>query len=327
MTRSKVRGSLFVVAASLFVVGAHAAPEDSPAAGAAPATAPTPLPETPETARRAEAEERRQRALQFYDAGDYPAALAEFQRANQLMPSFRLLYNLGVVSLALADSASAYDYFQSYLTQGGSAVPAETRAGVQSQLRDLAAQIATLTVLIDTVGTEVFVDERSLGVSPLAGPVHVNAGSHLLSARLRGAQSVSRRLELRGGETARVELKLAITRKRPIAARKTVPWVGWASTAVLAAGAGFAGLEALAAQRSYQQTFDSVTTRPGLDRSDSRAKGWSIAADTLDGAAVVVGAYSLYLTLRHPAQQLSSLAPGQLALHLSPGRACLGLSF
>jgi len=329
VARPLLRSAALFLAASLFVLRVRAAPEDAPPRGASPAAeAPLLAATTPDASRKAEAEERRQRALQFYDAGDYQAALGEFERANQLMPSFRLLYNLGVVSMALGDSASAYDYFQSYLTQGGGAVPADARAGVVSQLRDLAAQIATLTVLVDTAGAEVLVDERSIGVAPLVGPVHLNAGSHLVRARLRGAPSASRRLELAGGENARVALKLTIADRKPVASRKTTPWVGWGSTAVLAAGAGFAGLEALSAQHTYHQRFESFTTRAELDQSRSRATAWSIAADTLGGAAVVVGVYSLYLTLKHvPAEKLSSLAPGKVAVRLSATRACFSVSF
>src|SRR4051812_27183379 len=75
-------------------------------------TAQSPDDTDPAAARKAEADALRLRALSYYDAGDYVAARREFERANQLLPSFRLLYNLGIISLALTDAASAYGYFE-----------------------------------------------------------------------------------------------------------------------------------------------------------------------------------------------------------------------
>src|SRR4051794_27417826 len=113
------------------VLAAEDAPEIPTPAEPAPAFAealPEPAPAIDPQA--AEAEQCRQRALRFYDSGNFAAAREEFLRAQRLLPSFRLLYNLGVVSMALGDSASAYDYFDRYLSQGGDEIPSETRTEI-----------------------------------------------------------------------------------------------------------------------------------------------------------------------------------------------------
>jgi hypothetical protein len=324
----------FAVVAMLWAGAAAAAPGNAAHDAAEPVDATSPpttpaVPAVPVEPQKGEAEQHRQRALRFYDAGNYGAARAEFERANQLMASFRLLYNLGVVSMALGDSASAYDFFRRYLDEGGSGVPPEMRAEIELQLRDLSEHIATLVVLVDTPGAEVFVDDTPIGISPLAVPVHVNAGTRRVSARHSQRQADSQSVQLSEGETVRVRLTLAVPPPKVQPPGRPIFWAGWATTTALAGGAVLAGLEALAAQRQYQEQRGTVgTLREELDRSNARATGWSVAADTLGGAAIVVGAYSLYMTLRHtPAQRLAVAGSGSFALRLRPNQAIVALSF
>jgi PEGA domain len=317
------------VAWLLFARGVGAAPDDpSPSSVTSPAT-----PEDPLVQRKAVAEERRQRALQLYDAGEYGKARSEFEEANHLMPSFRLLYNLGVVSLALGDFANAYDYFQHYLSEGGGSVPSDSRAQVDSQVQELSQQIASVAVGVDVPGAQVFVDEVAVGQTPLIKALHLNPGMHHFLARLGGARSATRTLELARGESTHIELQL-LRAPKTAAPKKTdgptapVPWLGWAGTAALAVGASAAGLEALGAQKNYQRRFESIgTTRGELDRLDARTRTWSITADVLGGAALVAGSYCLYLTLRRSKQASAADAPTTLTVQLGPPHALFGVHF
>lgn len=285
------------------------APRAQEAATPVPVDRPTPAPIAsapidPHAAARAEAEVRRQRALRLYDAGNYSAARVEFQRANELLPSFRFLYNLGVVSMALNDSAAAYDYFQRYLDQGGSAVTADLRAEILLQLQDLAGHIETLEVQVDTVGAQVFVDESPVGFAPLPKSLHVNSGPRKITARAESGRSQSIILELPGGETRSIELRLAPAPRRLEPPKKPVPWLGWAGSALLTAGATIAGIEALTAQREYGDALRTVNTpRSELTRLDTKTTTWSLTADTLGVAALAVGIYSLYITLHQPKER------------------------
>jgi hypothetical protein len=325
----RVRCAL-AVSASLLARSALAATGDPAAVSETPppAAESSVVAESTDAARKAAAEERRQRALQFFDAGDYRAARSEFESANRLMPSFRLLYNLGVVSMALADAASAYDFFQRYLAEGNGAIAPEVRDEVTRRLQDLAAQVASVVLVVDSAGAEVFIDDQSVGTAPFTTPIHVNVGSHQVVARLPGAHSNTQRLELLGAETVRVQLVFSAPPIKPARPATPVFWAGWVSTAALATGAAFSGFEALAAQRNYQQQFATFTSGPERDRLNARANHWSIAADTLTGAAVVVGIYSLYVTLKHPsAQKLSTQAAKKIAVRLGVSSARVAVTF
>jgi tetratricopeptide (TPR) repeat protein len=259
---------------------------------------PLPVPEA-DSARKAEAEQSRLHALSLYDSGDYAGARAEFAHANQLFPSYRLLYNLGVVSLDLADPATAYDYFERFLAEGGELIPAEKRSETLEQLHQLSARVATVSVYADAPGAEVLIDERSAGTAPVV--IHVNPGAHDIRARRDGQSRRPERLQLAAGESIRVQLRLGVpAAHRPSSVlHPQVFWPGWAGTAAFTAGAVFAGFEALSAQHEYNRRFDTISSRAELDRLDRNTTRWSVTADALGGAALVLGSYSLYMTLRH----------------------------
>ncbi len=279
-------------------------------------------------ARKAEAEQCRLRALTLYDAGDYAAARTEFAHANQLLPSYRLLYNLGVVSLDLADPASAYDYFERFLAEGGELIPPEKRSEALRQLRELALRIATVTVFADKPGAEILIDEKSAGASPSA--IRLNPGTHRIAARSGGESTQTKLVELSGGDSLRLELRFpaASARARSNGPQRQIFWRGWAGTAGLTAGAVLAGFEALSTHHEYQQQYGTITSRAELNRLDRNATRWSVTADTLGGAAILLGAYSLYMSLRHtPLQASGASGFGKFSVRVVSNQARVTVSF
>src|SRR5688572_19155880 len=57
--------------------------------------------------------------LKAYEEGRYPNARDEFDKAYALAPSYKLLYNQGLVYRQLDDPARAIRFLELYLTQGG----------------------------------------------------------------------------------------------------------------------------------------------------------------------------------------------------------------
>jgi len=171
--------------------------------------------------RRVEARAHFQRGLDFFDEGRFDAALAEFQRANEISPSGEALYNLGRVHAALGDAVAATQVFESYLAQAGDDVPAARRAEVQERLARQRARIARLWVQAnDADGTPVSAAIVSLdGVdlpAPHDGaPFLVSAGSHTLGVRAPGYDQVNLALTIAGGDERHVQADLhRVTRAR-----------------------------------------------------------------------------------------------------------------
>jgi hypothetical protein len=320
---------------------APSAPPDSPPSASpspspppsSPPPPPSPSPSPDISSQLREASERYQRALKSYDEGNFDAALVEFRRAYELAPTFRILYNLGVVSLELRDYASALDYFERYLVEGAASISPEQRSEVEQKIRDLSTHVAHVTVVVDLPGSEIAVDDRPVGVSPLAAPLRINAGARKISARASGRVPDVRVIELAGGDSTRVELNLvsprAATEITPPpsaeAPSRPIPWLAWGGTAVLTGAAVIVGLQAVAADNDYDdQLATPGTSRQSLDDADAKATRLSVAADVLGLGALALGGYALYLTIRP-----SESAPQSAALELgfTPGGARLRGSF
>src|SRR5438876_6791259 len=83
---------------------------------------------TPSQATMDEAAAHFRRGVDLFKEADFRGALIEFRRANQLAPSFRVLYNIGQCYLELQDYGGALRSFQAYLSEGGKGIPRDRRS-------------------------------------------------------------------------------------------------------------------------------------------------------------------------------------------------------
>ncbi|MET0596064.1 MAG: hypothetical protein ABW133_25410, partial [Polyangiaceae bacterium] len=86
-------------------------------------------PDTPPADKTAvdEARQRFQKGVQLFHEWSFEAALAEFRKAYQLAPSYRLLYNIAQVHYELHNYVDALKAFRQYLNEGGTDVPVDRR--------------------------------------------------------------------------------------------------------------------------------------------------------------------------------------------------------
>lgn len=156
-----------------------------------------------------EARERYENAVKLYEDGAYDAALVELNRAAELRPSYKLYYNIGQVRFAMHDYAAAVDAYRQYLDKGGDKIQPARREQVQKELTALAQRVAKLSIETDVPGAEVFIDDVSVGVTPLSAPVVVNSGIRRVSARHPDYVPQSRRLSIAGGVAETIKFALA----------------------------------------------------------------------------------------------------------------------
>jgi hypothetical protein len=171
---------------------AWAQPAGGEAAGAVQAVQPAEaegpgavVEEPPPDSVMVEAAERFDRGVQFYEDGEFGAALAEFLRAYELTGNWVVLYNLGQVSQGMGRRADALRYFERYLAEGGAEVDGieGRRAEVEANLAGLRGRLALLDVEVDVEGAEVLVDDEIVGTAPLAEPVVLDPGPHVVVGR------------------------------------------------------------------------------------------------------------------------------------------------
>jgi PEGA domain len=285
------RWLVFVSVLAASPATAQTRPQPSPAA---PAGQPTPE-------KLNEARAHYDRGLKLFDEGAYDGARVEFQQAYDLQPSFKILYNLGLVHKQLIDYASALTSFERYLAEGGASLDDNRRAEVTREVASLKARVGTLNVTTNVEGAEVSIDDVSIGRTPLAAAVRVNPGNRKISATKSGRVPASRVVQIAGSSVTNVRLELPETRTVLIVDKppRRVPWGGWGIAAALAAGAGVTGYLAL----QSDQKLDDARAKTGADPDDlssrsTTTRALGITADVLTVGAVAAGAISLYYTIK-----------------------------
>lgn len=186
--------------------------------------------------------------VKLFEENDYKGALVEFRRAYQIAPNWQVLFNIGQCQYQLLDYPAALETFEAYLQQGGADVPSDKKATVQKDIEELKKRVAKITVDVDVEGAEVFVDDVSVGKSPLAKPVLVATGTRRFTARKPGRVEATKSIEIAGGDSLTVQLSLPATpaggdEKRPV---PTLAVVGFSTAGVGLLVGGVFGIMALA---------------------------------------------------------------------------------
>jgi hypothetical protein len=275
-----------------------------------------------------EAQRRFKRGSELYKEGDLAAALVEMKRAYELVPSFKILYNLGQVAYQMHDYAGALRYFRQYLDVGQSAVPPDRRRELADEIPRLEQRVGRLDISTVDRNLDVFVDDAAVGRSPLAAPVTVNEGRRRIEVVGAGGARRSSVVEVPGGELVRVSFPAlgaeaaslapapapahpapllvsaqsageapAKDRDRPAAARARVPWWPWIATALLAGGAATTGAFAWSDQRDLERMLDDYPADgAAIASSRNRTHTLALTTDGLLAGTVLMGALALYLS-------------------------------
>jgi hypothetical protein len=323
--RAALRGGS-VLAALTLCLAASSAQAAGPTGASSPASAATPPPTPPSAPSTAppadgEAATRFKRGLQLFDEGDYTLALVEFERAYQLAPNYRALYNIALVNMQLGRYADATRTFEQYLHDGGDAISPERRTQVANTLNELKVRTATVDISINVPNAEVALDGKPMEAGRLHGPTLIDAGEHTLRATAPGYQASFKTVTLAGADKVAVKLQLVPvppTREAPQEKGRTLFWPGFVATGALAAGAIVSGAIMLDA-RSRLSTLQNTAGSSASARSNDakQVNNAALAADILTGLAVVTGGVSLYLSLRvdhSPKSPTLAISPTSISL-------------
>jgi len=284
---------------------------EAPVGAAAPATAPAgsaaesegASPEVPAPAATAEPEAEKPSPAQgddavwavakrylrqgeaLFEAGNFEAALTEFEKAYEHMEGhpkrFYVLDNIGMCHERLFRYDLALQYFQRFLDEGGADAP--DRAAVEASIRALKGLLATLTVSAN-VKAEVWVDDRLMGEAP--GDVLLPGGRHVIELRAPGHEPVQREIHITARETQTQSFTLD-----PIEEYEGLSpvffWTGAALTVGTAAVGGFFGLRALSQDSDGEERRDSLGAMGNTPEDEDEVKRSALTADILYGAAAL----------------------------------------
>jgi len=282
-----------------------------------------------------EAAKHFQRGVALYGEADYRGALVEFKRAYALAPNPGALYDIGQTEYQLRDYAGALTTFERYLAESG---PADShRAEVASTVEVLRTRVGRLTITSVPASAEVSIDDQPVGKTPFDKPLTVSIGRRKLIASMAGRPPVTRYVDVAADDNVNVTLQLGASTGETPGARleqqaassgvastpsrgtSTLRVAGFIATGALAAGAVTFGLLSLNKSHDLEAARGEYpTTSSALDHEARITTAYSILADSLAAAAVVVGGVTLFSMLR-------SSSPSSRATGVGP-RVSLGLA-
>jgi tetratricopeptide (TPR) repeat protein len=270
-----------------------------------------------------EAERHFQEGVALYLEADYRGALVEFTRAYTLAPNGVVLFNIGETEYQLRDYAGALDAFQRYLFEA----PADdkNRPIAERNIKDLRTRVGQLRVVTVPPGATVSINDRVVGESPLQKPIVVGAGRLTVRAALPGRPAIEHPVDVAGEDDVLLTMEVprshalpagsalagdgmvVDTSTHPSVSPSTLRLAGWVTTGILAGGALAFGLLARSESNDLQQVRHQFpTTADALDHLASRTRAFSIIADSLAAAALVVGGITLYSTVTANTQASSA---------------------
>jgi hypothetical protein len=261
---------------------------------------------------------------ELYDENNFRGALVEFQRAYELQPSYKILFNIGQVEMELQDYAGALKAYTRYLREGGPDVPPARAAEVKAEIDRLKGRVGYVTIQT-AAGAEVLIDNVPIGFAPLPEPATVNTGRHDVTVHIKGRDPVSRAVDVAGQQqlTVALENDLPPVHADPVIDKpgrtkpaSKVPMIAaWSVAGAFAVTSGVFGFIArndankLAALRGQ-----FPVTRAQLDDQGSKQKLHAALADGFGAAAAIGGGFALYVTLTRPHAEVDK----GLSLHVSP---------
>ncbi len=289
------------------------------------------------------------RGVALYGEADYRAALVEFKRAYATSPNVAVLYNVGETEYQLQDYAAALTTFERYLTEASASE--SHRGEVESTMDILRARVGHLTITTSPPGADVTLDDQSVGRTPFERSVLVSIGRRKVIASMSGRAPVTRYVDVAADDNASVSIQLPATEGSAAALLQassqskaesvassgstgaTLRTLGWVVTGLSAAGAATFGILALKESNDLSAARASYpTTSTTLNHDSNMTLTYSVVADALTAAAVVIGGITLYSTLSSSSSPSSgskrgSTGTGGARVSVGPGSAHFEMAF
>jgi hypothetical protein len=266
----------------------------------------------------------------------YDEAYAEFKRAYEFVPSYKILGNIALCAMKLERDAEAVEAYTRYLAEAKD-LEAEERSQAERDLVTLKAGLARVTVESHPDGIilhDTRVTTRGEPITNVYGPITgkvelgIRIGHHVIKGRYPDGTELVWELDVRGGENhvfdkpavvAPPPMTDGIPRDKPAASRpvpKSV-YIAGIATGVVGVAALVTGIAALDTHSRFQTANDG--TQPNrADDLQSSGTTLNVVSDvlllgTLAGVAVTTYLYLSRPTVSPRAQTGIFVGPGGVA--------------
>jgi len=262
------------------------------------------------------AREHFMRGIELYRSGAFDASLAEFTRAYEAAPNYRILYNLAQIRAQQQDYVQALELFGRFAREGGSDLSEARAADVAAEMAELRRRVAQLRVESNVDGATLVINDSRTAPLPLTAPLAMNAGVYQLRVQKLGRVPVTQTVTVAGGESPLVRFELlpdtsaldlgALTAlpgpaeplptDTPAPSANTALWVGLATTGVLAGATATFGFLTYRQSVKLDQSLSSYPD--GIDEIEaarSKLRTFALLTDVFGLASLAAAGVTAYL--------------------------------
>lgn len=165
---------------------------------------------------RARAREAFERGVVEMEAGRFQPALDAFNESLAIRATQVALLNAGKCLESLHRPREALQAYERFLVDFRTEATAPRRAHAEERIRELRATMGTLAITVDVAGAAVSLDGEPIGTSPLAEPVMLPAGTHVVTARVEGRPEATATATVRAGEAGQLVLRVPAAAPEPV---------------------------------------------------------------------------------------------------------------
>ncbi|MBI5545388.1 MAG: PEGA domain-containing protein [Deltaproteobacteria bacterium] len=138
----------------------------------------------------------------LFTSRDYLTSVTKFERAYELSRDPRLLWNMASCRAKLKQYARALTLLDQYVSTAGALLTEAEQAEAARSRAGLAARVATVEVVSQPEGVQVFVDDSLAGTTPLERPLFMDAGARKVRFERPGFRPQSCVEHLSGGSAS-----------------------------------------------------------------------------------------------------------------------------
>jgi hypothetical protein len=276
-----------------------------------------------------EARTQFEKGIELYEAGRFEQASIAFERAYELKPSFKILFNIGQAEAELEHYARALDAYTRYLAEGGDQVPPERADQVKKEIKRLNSLVGMIFLECEIDGALATVDGESWGTTPIAGPYLVDVGKHEVLVK-KGQQELLRRVvRIAGGQ--RVELNVATDEEPTVVVddvgdepdsqpsdgpKRVWTWVALGAGAAAGIAGGVIGGVSMSRESELKSQCQDKHCPPSKQGEADTLETMNLTADILYGvaaAAVVTGIILFFVEPDDEQEATVALVPAATA--------------
>jgi hypothetical protein len=142
-------------------------------------------------------------------AKDWSSAAKLYDAANKTQPSSEALEGLANAEYQGGQLGEAHADYTEWLAKYGAKAPAAKKKTAETRLKELGEKTGSIILFANESGAAVIVDDKQVGVTPLAAPIRVSAGAHHLRVTKAGFAPFDQSPNVNAGGAATLTVTLA----------------------------------------------------------------------------------------------------------------------